>query len=129
MEKEIWKAIPGYEGNYEVSSFGGVKSLVRKGRPNEKTLKPSLDGKGYLKVNLFKSKRGKTHKIHVLVAMAFLNHTPCGMTLVVDHKDENRGNNNRGNLQLITSGLNVSKSYRMKKLRFQKTLNLIIECL
>lgn len=117
MEKEIWKDIPGYEGLYQVSSLGRVKSLDRvvpHGRFGEfklkgRVLKPSATTKGYLSLDLCKYGMIKTITVHKLAAMAFLNHEPCGMKEVVDHIDNNPLNNRVDNLQLITSRENVSK--------------------
>jgi len=57
MQKEIWKDIPNYDGLYQVSSIGNVKSLIRKGRLKEKILKPSKDGGGYLMVMFRKNNK------------------------------------------------------------------------
>ena len=117
MEKEIWKDIPGYEGYYQVSSLGRVKSLERvvgHTRHGEYTLKGkirklSLNTQGYLIVRLSNGGIVKTIKVHKLVAMAFLNHEPCGYKEVVDHIDNNTQNNRLDNLQLITNRENTSK--------------------
>jgi len=115
--KEIFKDIPGYEGRYQVSDFGNVKSLERfvrqqKGRlriVREKMLNPSIHQTGYLYVNLHKNNRNKIFKVHKLVAMAFLNHVPKGYQVVVDHIDNNPLNNNLSNLQLVSQRENSSK--------------------
>ena len=117
MEKEIWKDIPGYEGLYQVSSLGRVRSLDRvvpHGRFGEfklkgRVLKPSPDLNGYLKLNLYKDGMTKTIEVHKLIAIAFLNHEPCGNKIVVDHIDNNKTNNRLDNLQLITHRENLSK--------------------
>jgi hypothetical protein len=121
--KEYFKDVPGYEGYYQVSSFGVVKSLQRK--VNDKgflrnqrgiILKQRLDCNGYYFVELSKGNKRKSIKVHQLVAMAFLNHIPCGYQVVVDHKDNNRLNNKLNNLQLISHRENNSKDrYRTKK--------------
>ena len=116
--KEFFKDILGYEGIYQVSNFGRVKSLERyakcKGggiRPiKEKILKPSITRGGYLQVGLYNGKR-KPFKIHKLVAMAFLNHKPCGMKLVVDHRDFARQNNKMDNLRIITHRENSNQKH------------------
>lgn len=104
MQNEIWKDIPEYEGLYQVSNLGNVKSLI-----SNKILKPNNDMYGRLYVNLHKNKKSKSKKIHQLVAMAFLGHKPCGYKLVVDHKDNNSLNNHIDNLQLISFRENSSK--------------------
>jgi len=112
---EIWKEIKGYE-DYEISNLGRVKSLariittVRGSRTyKEKILKGALDHYGYSLVSLYKDNKVKTKMIHQLVAIAFLNHTPDGYKLVVDHVDNNPLNNELGNLQIITHRENLSK--------------------
>ena len=114
---EIWKEIKGYEGMYEVSSFGRVKGLNRKvihssGKvliKKEKTLKPNISTGGYLRVSLSKKGKVKYKKIHQLVAIAFLRHNPCGMKLVVDHINTIKTDNRLDNLQVITQRENSSK--------------------
>ena len=103
---EIFKDIPGYEGIYQVSNLGRVKSLKYN---KEKLLKPPVNNKGYYTVLLCCEGKVKNFKIHQLVAMAFLNHTPDGYKLVVDHKDNDKLNNRLSNLQLVTVRHNVSK--------------------
>ena len=104
QQQEEFRPVPGYEGYYEVSNFGNVKSLT-----NDKILKPCLDGRGYYKVTLSKDGKTKTIRIHILVATAFLGHKPDGYKIVVDHIDNNKLNNNLTNLQLITHRENISK--------------------
>ena len=105
-QEEVWLPVKGYEGLYEVSNLGNVKSFVRgKG----KVLKCSLTDTGYYRVNLHKNGVQRNFKVHKLVAISFLNHTPCGYKLVVDHIDNNPLNNNLDNLQLITNRENSSK--------------------
>jgi hypothetical protein len=117
-QNEIWKDIPGYEGIYKVSSLGRVKSLKRKvahynggGIRNikEKILEGSYTNYGYLQVTLRKNNAAKNPQIQILVAMAFLGHTPCGLEKVVDHIDNNKINNRVENLQIIPQRLNASK--------------------
>ena len=117
---EIWKDIPDYEGIYQVSNLGNVKSLSRTFlRENkmlinwkERPLKPSMSSNGKLTVNLYKDKKGKLFQVHQLVAMAFLNHKPNGLKWVVDHIDNNPINNKLENLQIITQRENSSKDVR-----------------
>ena len=107
---EFWKSIPGYEGIYEVSDLGRVKSLGNNESRKEKILKPGLAGGGYYIVTLHKNGNGKTKLIHQLVAICFLNHIPCKHKKVVDHKNSNRIDNRLDNLQIITQRENVYKA-------------------
>ena len=101
---ENWKDIKGYEGSYQVSDLGRVKSLKLN---REKILNKTKRG-SYLKVNLCKNGIRKTKSIHMLVAEAFLNHT-SSRELVVDHIDNNGNNNNLNNLRIITHRKNISR--------------------
>ena len=87
--EEIWKDKKYYEGRYQVSNCGRVKSLKRKNVLKEKILKPYVDKDGYLTVMLNNPR--KTFLVHRLVAEAFIpnpDNLPC-----VNHKDENKQNN------------------------------------
>jgi hypothetical protein len=114
---EQYKAIKGFEGLYEVSNFGNVKSLNRivlrsdgrKRTIKERLLKGSKNNCGYLVVCLLKGGNEKQFQVHQLVAITFLNHTPNGNKIVVDHIDNNPLNNNLNNLQLISNRENLSK--------------------
>lgn len=95
--EEIYKPIPGYEGYYEISNLGNVRSTSYKG---VKILKPSKTKKGYLNVLLCVN-QVKVHKlVHRLVAEAFIDN-PCGYT-TVNHKDENKDNNTAENLEWLS---------------------------
>ena len=110
---EEYRAVKGYEGLYEVSNFGNIKSLERTnylGRKVKETiLKPAIGTNGYRFVILFYDGLRSCKYIHQLIAMSFLNHVPNGNTIVVDHIDNNPLNNILDNLQLITNRENLSK--------------------
>jgi hypothetical protein len=121
MEKEIWKDIPGYEGLYQASNLGNLKSLERiiphsylncMVTRKEKILNYKNDLRDYYDVNLTVNGKRKKFKVHQLIAMAFLNHKPDGHKYVVDHIDNNRLNNNISNIQVITHRENSSKDRR-----------------
>jgi len=112
---EVWKDIPEYEGLYQVSNLGNVRSLDRicsRGRKIKGTvLKPRLSSVGYFNVNLYKYGEYKTKTVHALVSYAFLEHTSNGVKLVVNHIDINRENNNLFNLEIITNRENTNKKH------------------
>jgi hypothetical protein len=109
QQEEIWKDIPGYEGLYQASSLGKIKSLKYNSGKKEKELIACDDGKGYLCLGLNKNKKRNTFKVHKLIAMTFLNHIPNGHKTVIDHINNNRKDNRVCNLQLITNRENSSK--------------------
>jgi len=119
---EIFKDVVDYEGIYQISNFGNVKSLKRNVKHNrggyrvvkEKILKPSKDGHGYLIVTICKNGVKKTKKIHIMVCESFFNHKTCGFDLVIDHVDSNKENNNLDNLQIISQRENSSKERTFK---------------
>ena len=114
--KEQWKDIPNYEGVYQISDLGNIKSLDRvnskgynlKGKPK----KQSTNRSGYKSVGLCKEGRTSTKWVHQLVAIAFLGHEPNGHSLVVDHEDNDKLNNRLDNLQIFTNRENTSKDRR-----------------
>ena len=115
---EIWKDIPGYEGMYQVSNLGRVKSLPKQwltalgGKRSHDgiILKPQRKIGGYIIVRLPKDKKYKNFSVHQLVAMAFLNHVPCKQKLVIDHINDIRTDNRLENLQIVTTRENVYKT-------------------
>ena len=109
MTKEIWKEVPNYEGDYMISSRGRVKSLNYARSGKEGILKSNIVAQ-YLANTLSKEGRKKTIRVHQLVAMAFLNHTPCGHDVEVNHIDGNKLNNNLSNLELLTNEQHKAKS-------------------
>lgn len=116
-QTEEWRDIPGYEGFYQVSNLGNIKSLPGyRGKSKRcfhkgKILKKRLDTHGYFKVNLSVCSEKKTFSVHKLVCMAFLNHTPRGYELVVNHKDLNKQNNNIQNLELVSQRENSNMKH------------------
>lgn len=103
---EVWKDVEGYEGLYQVSNMGRVKSTHYYHGTYERILKSGKDQYGYSLVNLFKYKKGKMHKVHRLVAQAFLDN-PDNLS-EVNHKDENPSNNCVDNLEWCTHKYNIN---------------------
>ena len=125
MQNEIWKDIPNYEGFYQVSNLGNVKTLSREicnvtGCRITKTrlLKLGVDSKGYYMCILCKDKYRKTRNVHQLVSEAFLLHSPCGLNIVVDHINNNQLDNRVENLQIITHRKNISKDRKNKTSKY-----------
>lgn len=116
MQEEIWRDIPGYEGLYQVSNTGNVRSLDRvirgeyeRPRPRKGvTLKPRVI-RGYKYCSLSTNGIVKTYPVHQLAAMAFLNHKPDGHSLVVDHINNIKTDNRLENLQIVTARHNLTK--------------------
>ena len=117
MKKEYWKPVVGYEGHYQVSNFGRVKS-IKFGK--ERILKPGTNKYGYLLVMLCKDGKVKGFTVHRLVAEAFLpnpHNYPC-----VNHKDENKQNNNVSNLEWCSAQYNNTYGTRIERVA-EKTTN------
>jgi len=106
IEKEVWKDVIGYEGLYQVSNLGNLKSFWNK---TERILRPTKNGRGYMKVILYKSDTKKQITVHQLVSIAFLNHVPNGNKLVIDHINDNKTDNRLDNLQVVTQSFNLKK--------------------
>jgi hypothetical protein len=108
--QEVWKPVVGYEGMYEVSNLGRVKSIPRKGTiKKERFLIPNDNGCGYLKLSL--SNYSKTTKyIHILVAESFLNYQSNKGAIAVDHIDNNKKNNILSNLRILSHRENILRS-------------------
>lgn len=124
MEKEIWKDIEGFEGMYQVSNLGHVRSL-KFGR--EMILKPRNHVRGYLNVNLCKDGQSREITVHKLVAEAFLprpvypkeldafDGTEYDYELEVNHKDENKKNNSVENLEWCLHRYNTNYGTRTER--------------
>lgn len=105
---EEWKDVVGYEGLYEVSNLGNVRSIDREIKCKNgnvqlfkgKVISQYDNGKGYKNVTLWKNNKPKIIYVHRLVAIAFIENKlekPC-----INHIDKNRGNNNVSNLEWCT---------------------------
>lgn len=118
---EQWRDVVGYEGLYQVGNLGRVKSLKRRDKQNRKLpniIKKLIISNGYPVVGLSKTCVGKTqekksHKVHRLVAIAFLpnlNNLP-----IVNHKDCNRNNNAVENLEWVSFRENIDHAVKNKR--------------
>ena len=105
--EEIWKDVPGYEGLYQVSSIGRVKSL----RFNKTKIMSQWSHNGYRMVEFCINNERNYFGVHQLVAMAFIPNPENKPQ--VNHKDRNRSNNNVENLEWVTASENVAHAYSM----------------
>lgn len=118
--EEIWKDIKGYEGLYQISNLGRVKSISRSIKLKKYTkisddtiMKLDLNKSGYLYVSLCKNGKYKKCRVHRLVAEEFVD-KPNGKN-VVNHKDYNKTNNCSSNLEWVTNEENYD--YLRKNMR------------
>ena len=120
MEQEIWKDIVGYEGKYQVSNLGRVKSLGRfiekKGQPpaylHERILSTHIN-KGYKMIGLYSNNKGKTFSVHRLIANAFIpnpNNFPH-----IDHINTISTDNRIENLRWVNRSMNMMNEITHKK--------------
>lgn len=114
MDREEWKDIKGYEGIYQISNMGRVKSLSNGKYKKEKIRKYRKDKDGYLQLNLHKNNVMTTFKVHRLVAEAFIPN-PHNLPQV-NHKDEDKTNNRVDNLEWCTVEYNNNYGTRNKRI-------------
>ena len=114
--EEIWIDIKGYEGLYQVSNLGRVKSLSKyagNSLRKEKILKNYKDKDGYVKVILCKNNKTRFLSIHRLIAEAFIPN-PDNLPQI-NHKDECKSNNSIDNLEWCSCKYNINYGNRTKK--------------
>jgi len=119
---EIWKDIPGYEGLYQASNLGEVRSLDRpiKGKPgvtsfrSSRIIKPTIR-RNYLGVTLHKDGKQRTMAVHRAVALAHIPN-PDGLP-IINHKDENKLNNRADNLEWCTHKYNSNYGSAIDRLK------------
>ena len=122
MDNEVWKPIVGFEGIYEVSNYGRIKSLPRLWTKG-KILKPYLNRYGYHVVSLRKEAKWKTYclKVHRVVAQAFIDN-PHNYPYI-NHKDEVKTNNVVENLEWCTPHYNLHYGSCIEKIRRKRKEN------
>ena len=119
---EIWKDIPNYEGYYQASNLGRVRSLDRivtfsNGRKQfykGKLIKGSVNN-GYRQTALSSGGIGRNFKFSQLVAITFLGHEPNGHELVIDHVNGDKSDDRVKNLRIVTQRANTSTCFRSDK--------------
>lgn len=114
MEKEIWRDVQGYEGLYQVSNLGRVKSLDRVDSANrcrKGRIMNLQNNKGYMMIRLSKNNIRGCSSVHRLVALAFINNPQCKPE--INHIDGNKGNNNVENLEWVTSSENQIHAFKI----------------
>lgn len=117
---EVWRPVVGYEGYYECSNYGrvrGVDRVVTKingatVKYEGKVLYPRYNHKGYLSVCLSKGCKGRYHRVHRIVATAFISEPPSDKHQV-NHIDGNKANNHVANLEWVTASGNIVHAYSM----------------
>lgn len=127
---EIWKDIKGYETLFKVSNFGRIKSLKREVKfglitrvVEERILKSRTSKNGYNQISLLKDGKLKTFYIHRLVAQAFIpnpNNLPQ-----VNHKDEDKTNNNVVNLEWCDNEYNINYGTTKKRISKSRSIPVI----
>ena len=119
---EIWEPILKYDGKYEVSNTGKIRRIYKSRPPH--VISQVLTKKGYKKVHLSYKGMTKTELVHRLVAIAFIS--GYDINLQVNHKDENKTNNNVENLEWCTPSQNCNHGSRKQRI-FSKQRRPIIQ--
>lgn len=119
MNNEIWKAIEGFEGQYEVSNLGNIR-IVGKTEKEPRLRKLKVNTHGYIQVALSKYGKKKYFEVQRLVAKAFLPN-PENLP-VVNHKDQNPKNNNVDNLEWTTYEYNAKYGTALQRRIFTRIL-------
>ena len=108
--QEVWKPIPGYEGLYEISNIGSLKSYAPHPRYKPgRIIKSVMDDKGYIQYSLCKAGVKRLYKIHQLVMLAFVG--PQQKGIYVNHKNGIRHDNRLENLEYVTPSENIKHAY------------------
>ena len=110
---EQWRPIEGYEGLYQVSNLGRVRSLGNDKKRKEKILRPLMNNCGYLLVNLSKEGKQKMFSVHRLVAQTFIPN-PEGLP-EINHRDENPSNARAENLEWCDHRYNMNDGTRTER--------------
>lgn len=115
---EEWKDVKGYEGLYQISNFGRVKSFY-----TNKILKPAIEKSGYNQVSLVKQHKKKKYYIHRLVGLHFINN-PSNLN-EINHIDGDKSNNGIKNLEWCTRQDNVKHSVNVLHNQLGGTISVV----
>ena len=116
MTREIWQDIPNYEGLYQASNTGKIRSVHYRGSNTVKTLCPRKERHGYLSVYLCKNGKKNVKKIHYLIAATFIPNP--NEYKEINHKDENPANNNVENLEWCDDTYNKRYSQALQVIQY-----------
>lgn len=129
--KEEWRPIEGFEGQYEVSNTGKIRSIDRKVYQQGKfvsyggtEMKPYHNNRGYQMIALSKGNKKKRLLVHRLVAIAFIpniDNLPC-----INHKDENKDNNNVNNLEWCNHKYNCNYGTHMERVAQKQSIGVVM---
>ncbi len=117
---ERWRPVVGFEGSYEVSDCGRVKSIPRTTTKGG-LMNLHINGRnGYVYVPLYKNGRMHNKRVHILVMEAFTEHRSNGFdpSCVIDHIDGDKTNNHLSNLEVVTQAENDRRSRQKKRQRY-----------
>ena len=111
LATEEWRNVIDYEGTYSVSNLGRLRRDAPRQQPGwggpcqvGRIMKPTVMPSGYFYTNLCLNGRKKQHRIHRLLAAAFIG--PCPISYECNHKDGNKANNRLSNIEYVTSSAN-----------------------
>lgn len=107
---EIWKDIKNYEGLYQVSNLGNIRSFPRRGTRG-KILSPGFTKKGYLQVSLVKNGKGHPYRVHQLVGKNFIENPQKKEQ--INHKNGIKTDNRVENLEWCTNSENMEHSWNI----------------
>lgn len=104
--KEIWKDVVNFEGLYEISNLGRVRTY------RTKLIRAlNKDNWNYWRLSLYKQNKIYTIRVHIMVAYAFIGPRPIGFE--INHIDTNKNNNRWDNLEYVTPSINILHNFKM----------------